>query len=337
MQFLKNVRTQPTHNNMPLNNDNEIKTFSNLRNRSPMATNSYYARRSPVKRDQRTLDSGAGEMMYVEPNEVNFRPNNDEPSQISNNYLMRSPGDIKDDRIRNEYERSQIETSQHMGYANTNTNANRIPQFNIDIDKRRERLSRSPKTINIGESAQEAEYNIKTLRGRSPHISRSNSPFDNPVVERSYNVMSETGNIFLDQPMQQGSFVRQNEIIGSPGYMQQNSYEMKGSQEIGNNNSREIRFTMNPRDLQEPMPGILQKMSPHVNIDGESDSGSEKNDNVQIKDLRTQLDNKKSNVIVRNDDGMNEGRRIPNEMDKLEDMVRPRETQENITGEEMKR
>jgi hypothetical protein len=138
--------------------------------------------------------------------------------------------------------------------------------------------------------------------------------------------------------MQQGSFVRQNEIIGSPGYVQQNSYEMKGSQEIGNNNSREIRFTMNPRDLQEPMPGILQKMSPHVNVDGESDSGSEKNDNVnQIKDLKTQLDNRKSNVILRNDDGMNEGRRLPNEMDKLEDMVRTREIQENITGEEVKK
>ena len=336
MQFLKKVSQISNQSNLSRKNDYEIKTFTtNLRNRSPMATNSYYSRRSPIKKDQRTIDSGAGEMMYVEPNDVNFRPNNDEPSQISNNYIMRSPGDPKDDHIvsyRNDYERSQIETSQHMGYAN------RIPQFNIDMEKKREKLSRSPKTINIGESAQEAEYNIRTLRGRSPRISRSNSPPENPVVERSYNVMSETGNIFLDQPMQQGSFVRQNEIIGSPGYVQQNSYEMKGSQEIGNNNSREIRFTMNPRDLQEPMPGILQKMSPHVNVDGESDSGSEKNDNVnQIKDLKTQLDNRKSNVILRNDDGMNEGRRLPNEMDKLEDMVRTREIQENITGEEVKK
>ena len=53
--------------------------------------------------------------------------------------------------------------------------------------------------------------------------------------------MAETENIFLDQPMQQESFIRQNEIIGSPGYMQQTSNEMKGSQGIGNN-SREIRF-----------------------------------------------------------------------------------------------
>ena len=340
MQFLKKV-SQPTSQNITRTNDYEIKTFTtNLRNRSPMATNSYYSRRSPVKKDDRTLDSGAGEMVYVDPNEVNFRPNDEQPSQISNNYIMRSPGEIRnDDHMQsyrnNEYERSQIETSQHMGYAR----GNRIPQFSIDIEKRREKLSRSPKTINIGETAQEAEYNIRTLRGRSPRISRENSPQDNAVVERSYNVMSETGNIFLDQPMQQGSFVRQNEIIGSPGYIQQNSYEMKASQELGgNNNSREIRFAMNPRDLQEPMPGILQKMSPHVNVDAESDSGSEKNDNVnQIKDLKTQLDNRRSNVILKNDDGMVEGRKIPNEIDKIEDMVRTKDNPENITEEEVKK
>ena len=170
MQFLKKVGQPNKRNNLTRTNDYEIKTFTtNLRNRSPMATNSCYARRSPMKKEQRTTDSGAGEMMYVDPKEVNFLQN-DEQSQISNNYIMRSPGETNDGRLqsyRNEYERSQIETSQHMGYANLN----RIPQFNIDIEKRREKLSRSPKTINIGESAQEAEYNIRTLRGRSPRVS----------------------------------------------------------------------------------------------------------------------------------------------------------------------
>ena len=95
---------------------------------------------------------------------------------------------------------------------------------------------------------------------------------------------------------------------------------------------------MNPRDLQEPMPGILQKMSPHVNVDAESDSGSEKNDNVnQIKDLKTQLDNRRSNVILKNDDGMVEGRKSPNEIDKIEDMVRTKDNPENITEEEVKK
>jgi len=85
------------------------------------------------------------------------------------------------------------------------------------------------------------------------------------------------------------------------------------------------------------MPGILQKMSPHGNVDGESDSGSDKNDNInQIKDLKTQLD-KRNNVIMRNDDGMVEGRQLPNEIDKIEDLVRSREMQDNITGEEVKK
>ena len=342
MQFLKKINGPITQKNVTKTTTYEIKTFTtNVRNRSPMATNSYYSRRSPAKKDQHTIDSGAGEMMYVEPNDVNFRPNED-ISQSNNNYIMRSPGEVKEEHVNyrkeNEYERSQIETSQHMGYAQPN----RIPQFSIDMEQRRERLSRSPKTINIGESAAEAEYNMRTLRGRSPRISM-NSPNENPVVERSYNVMSETGNIFLDQPMQQGSFVRQNDVIGSPiGLMQQNSYEIKTSQDFGNggfekSNSREIRYAMNPRDLQEPMPGILQKMSPHGNVDGESDSGSDKNDNInQIKDLKTQLD-KRNNVIMRNDDGMVEGRQLPNEIDKIEDLVRSREMQDNITGEEVKK
>ena len=328
MKFLKKVSQPINLNNTNKQGGYEIKTFTtNLRNRSPMATNSYYGRRSPMKKEQKTIDSGGGEMMYIEPNDVNFRQN-----ELKNNYIMRSPGQTREENIqnyRNEYERSQIETSQNMGYSN----ANRIPQFKIDMDQRRERLSRSPKTINIGETPQEVEYNMRTLRGRSPRVSMG-SQQENPVIERSFNVMSETGNIFLDQPMQQGSFIRQNEIIGSPGILQKSSFEMKGSQELGN--SREIKYNMNPRDLQEPMPGILQKMSPHVNVDGESDSGSEKNDNTnQIKDLKTQLDNRR-NLIVRNDDGMVEGRPIPNEMEKIEDLVRSRE-QENITGEEVKK
>ena len=329
MKFLKKVSQPINKANAKQSGGYEIKTFTtNFRNRSPMAQNSYFARRSPMKKDQKTIDSGGGEMMYIEPNDVNFRQND-----INNNYVMRSPGQGRDDNIpyyRNELERSQIDTSQHMGYANPG----RIPQFNIDIDKRRERLSRSPKTINIGETAQEVEYNMRTLRGRSPRISMG-SQQENPVIERSFNVMSETGNIFLDQPMQQGSFIRQNEILGSPGIMQKSSYEMKGSQDLGN--SREIKYNMNPRDLQEPMPGILQKMSPRVNVDGESDSGSEKNDNVnQIKDLKTQLDNRRTNIMIRNDDGMVEGRALPNEMEKIEDLVRSRE-QDNITGEEVKK
>ena len=42
--------------------------------------------------------------------------------------------------------------------------------------------------------------------------------------------------------------------------------------------------------------------------------------------------------MIRNDDGMVEGRRISNEIDKLGDMMRTKEVQENnITEEEVKK
>ena len=333
MKFLKKGMQYINQKNIPRTNDYEIKTYTNnMKNRSPMAQNSFYSRRSPIKKEQRSSDSGAGEMMYVEPNDVNFRQN-DEISQTSKFYLMRSPGGVREENTatyRNENERSQIEPSQTIGYPKIG----QIPQFNIELDKRRERMSRSPKTINIGETAKEVEYNMKTLRGRSPQVSRMNSPQDIPVVERSYNLMSEAGNIFLDPPMQQGSFIRQNEILGSPGYVQ-NSYEMKTSQEMGDN-SREIKFNMNPRDLRDNVQKTIQKMSPRVNVDGESDSGSEKDNVNQVKDIKTQLDNRRSNIVLKNDDGMREGRTIRGEMEKIQDYVRTKE-QDNITGEEVKK
>ena len=333
MKFLKKGMQIINQKNIPRTNDYEIKTYTNnMKNRSPMAQNSYYSRRSPIKKDQRSSDSGAGEMMYVEPNDVNFRQN-DEISQTSKFYLMRSPGGQREENVgtyRNENERSRIEASQTIGYPKIG----QIPQFNIELDKRRERMSRSPKTINIGETAKEVEYNMKTLRGRSPQVSRMNSPQDIPVIERSYNLMSEAGNIFLDPPMQQGSFIRQNEILGSPGYVQ-NSYEMKMSQEMGEN-SREIKFNMNPRDLRDNVQKTIQKMSPRGNVDGESDSGSEKDNVNQVKDIKTQLDNRRSNIVLKNDDGMREGRTIRGEIEKIQDYVRTKE-QENITGEEVKK
>ena len=337
MQFPKKMNVPTTQQNLTRTMGYEVRTFTtNIRNRSPMANQSNYIRRSPMKKEQRPNDSGYGEMMYIESNDMNYR--GEEMSQIQNNYIMRSP--INREEVyapyRQEFDRAQLETSQNIRM----NNIGRIPQFNLDMDRRRERLSRSPKTINIGETPAEVEYNMRTVQGRnrSPKVSVANSPMplDNPMGERSYNMMSETGNIFFDQPLQ-GSFIRQNEIMGSPNYIQQTSYEMKNNSILDRNN-REINYAMNPRDLQEPPPGILQKMSPHVNVDGDSDSASDKNDNVnQIKDLKTQLDRRNIGEInIRNDDGVIEGRQIPNEVDRFEDMTRIRE-QDNIAKEDVKK
>ena len=64
---------------------------------------------------------------------------------------------------------------------------------------------------------------------------------------------------------------------------------------------------MNPRDLQEPLPGVLRKMSPKGNVEDDSDSVSEKNDNInQIKDLKSQLE-RNNNQILNNDDDIGMG------------------------------
>ena len=149
-------------------------------------------------------------------------------------------------------------------------------------------------------------------------------------------MLNDTGNIFLDQPMQQAYNQTNEQNNYSLGMIQQGINDPRGDQ-----NSREIQFGMNPRDLQEPMHGILRKMSPKGNVEGDSDSNSEKNDNVnQIKDLKSQLDKKTPHVMFRNEDGIGIGdRNLQNrgDLENLEIMAKTREFQENVTGEEVKK
>ena len=61
--------------------------------------------------------------------------------------------------------------------------------------------SRSPRRINIGESPQEVDYTIKSINQVQNNINQ-NSPQNNNIGDRSYNmILNDTGNIFLDQPM----------------------------------------------------------------------------------------------------------------------------------------
>ena len=54
----------------------------------------------------------------------------------------------------------------------------------------------------------------------------------------------------------------------------------------------------------------------------------------QIKDLKTQLDNKRRKVKFRDNDGMVEGRRFINEMNKSGDIIKAREVLDNNVNEE---
>ena len=309
--------------------DYEIKTFTgNQRSRSPLEGYTQNYRRSPMRPyEQGTSESGQGEMIYLEPSETNFRRGqNMSPLNDSRNMIMRSP---ITQNVHNEYGSGGIvNMSQQINYSQIP----RVQQTTMEIE-RKERFSRSPKTINIGESPQDVEYNIRTLnKGRM-----NNSPQGNFAGDRSYNMMSnEAGNIFLEQPMQQGYMQQNDAFNSSTGMIQQGMNDQRGIEQ----NSREIQFAMNPRDLQEPLPGVLRKMSPKGNVEGDSDSNSEKNDNVQIKDLKSQLDRNNNHVMFRNDDGLGMGeisRQNRGDMENIEVMARTREFQENVTGEEVKK
>jgi glycosyltransferase involved in cell wall biosynthesis len=159
---------------------------------------------------------------------------------------------------------------------------------------------------------------------------------ENPIIEKTYNMISnEAGNIFLDQPIHQTSFINQSDMVDPRASLE--------SKELDNNREypvREANYSLNGRDF-----GILGKMSPRANIEGDSESNSDKNEsniinnNTQIKDLRTQLE-KRQNIQIRNDDGMVESTRpIQNEIDKIEQLAKIQESKikDNITEEEVKK
>ena len=320
MQVIKKIGQKYPSNVNRITGEYEIKTFSgNQRNTSPLEASSQNVRRSPNRiYEQGNSESAFGEMIYLEPNEMNFRRGqNMSPLNDSHNMIIRSP---------NEGTGGIINMQQRMNYNN--------PRFQqSSIEEGKEAFSRSPKTINIGESPQEMEYNIKTFNRRNNNTNMNiNSPQNNYIADRSYNmVLNDSGNIFLDQPMQQ-AYNQQND-----GYMSNNAQRGNSMEQ----NSREIQFGMNPRDLQEPLTGVLRKMSPKGNVEGDSDSNSDKNDNVnQIRDLKSQLDRNAHHVMFKNEDGIGLGeksRQNRGDMENIEIMAKTREFQENVTGDEVKK
>ena len=285
----------------------EIKTYGSNAgvNRSPkISSKNIRYNKGSIRRDIPN-DSSFGEMAYMDPGGDIPLSRPQKKSGQNQNFNIRSPlkySGNKENSNLNTNER--IDISSQINYSHYNP----VPQL-PNFDNRRDRLSRSPKTINLGETAQEAEYNLKSLKGRSPKIIKEKEKEkENPVIERTYNMISnEAGNIFLDQPIHQTSFINQQEIIDGRGSFESKDFENRDFP------VREANYSMNRKDYN----GIIGKMSPRANIDGDSDSNSEKNENdnnTQIKDLRTQLE-KRQNIKVRNDDGMIEGTKpIQNEL-----------------------
>ena len=291
----------------------EIKTFKgNQRIRSPIGPSFQTMRRSPnIKKNSQNSDSNLGEMFYVEPNDSNFRRGqNMSPLNDSNNINTGSP--YKEPNY--EYNQGRMMNMQ----PNMNMLNNRNYLMNNNIDD-----SRSPKTINVGETPQDIDYNRirNNLNSNSPQIQ------NNYAGDRSYNMLlNDTGNIFLDQPLQQ---------VGYNNQINENDGLIPNPQ-----NQRDLQYPVNIRDYQEPSPGILRKMSPKQNVEGDSDSNSEKNDNVnEINDLKTQLD-RNMHMMVKNDDGIGLGdRSLRNrgDMENIEIMAKSKEFQDNANSDSVKK
>ena len=110
--------------------DYEIRTFTgNQRSRSPIEAYSQNFRRSPMRAyEQGTSESAQGEMIYLDPNETNFRRGqNMSPLNDSRNIIMRSP---VTQNIRNEYGSGGIiNMSQHINYSQVP----RVQQTTVEI------------------------------------------------------------------------------------------------------------------------------------------------------------------------------------------------------------
>ena len=326
MKVIKKTGQKYPSNVNRVTGEYQIRTVAgNQRNRSPIEASSQNMRRSPNRIDEQLNSDSAFEEMIVDPNEANFRrgQNMSPLNDSHNNMVTPSPNEGN----RNDYTSGGIvNMTQRMNFL-------RHPRYQQNnMDDRKETSSRSPKTINVGESAQDMEYNIKTFNKRNNNLNMMNSPQNNFIGDRSYNMnLNETGNIFLDQPMQQA-------------YNQQNEQFNFGLNDPRNvtidQNSREMQFGMNPRDMQEPMIGVLRKMSPKGNVEGDSDSNSEKYDNVnQITDLKSQLD-RNGHVMFKNEDGIGIGdrnRQNRGDIENIRLMAKSRDFQDNATGDEVKK
>ena len=204
----------------------EIKTFKgNQRIRSPIGPPFQPVRRSPnIKKASQNSDSNLGEMFYVDPNDSNFRRGqNMSPLNDSNNMNMNTRSPYKDSNY------------------DYNYNYNRNKMMTIAPNNNRNYL---------GESPQELDYNMRSIpQMRNNNMNNLNNtninspqPQNNLTADRSYNmILNDTGNIFLDQPMQQ---------VGYTNQTTENDRIITNPLTVGDPLNPVIRT-----DFQEPSPG----------------------------------------------------------------------------------
>ena len=226
-------------------------------------------------------DSDLGEMNYADPTGNQYiNTNAQEEQNININEQQTVPvqpslqGTIS--QIKNEL-RNRMGLSQIM-------KENPIESMEVNIPKL-EPKSRSPKTINIGESKEDIEYNIRTLNNRK-------SP---PNVRTRQNMGSSDNLSGTDAPYQQGGEVQ---IQGLPDYRNQRqiSFNPKGIILRSPNAPKRFKeFVYMPNDRsEENIRSPSNEMSPNINYEEMNNSGmgSRKGEDLETKNyLKTNTGN----------------------------------------------
>ena len=248
------------------------------------------------KNIENTTESGFGEMIYMEPN---------------GNQMISSPvtegrqtvgGGATSTRSPSGGVGRSIVATVHNELSERNDTAqlvNQRPIRSIAIPfgsrgNSDDRVERSPKTINIGDSEAQTRYNITTLNARR-------SP-KGVGQYQTYTNVPEQGNLALDQPMNYGSFMgveAQSYQVGNDSNVMVTSMggNIKSQSMLQGHNAKDVTYVMNPRDGREPLQTI-NKMSPNKNIDEINASGDKGYDSQsKLNDLKSGLG---KNVAVYN-------------------------------------
>ena len=247
------------------------------------------------KGQENTTESGYGEMIYMEPTNNQMMSPVTEGRQTMNrgsgSGSRGSPEGMTGSRsiisaVRVDL-KERRDTAELIGEKPISSLVVPIPSRGSE-----ERIERSPKTINIGETKEQTEYNIRTLNARrSPKGGRY----------QTFTNVQDQVNLGLDQPMQYGSFMQQGD--GSGYEMGNNSGVMisslggKQSPGLHAANSKEATYIMNPREGMEPLNN-MSKMSPKQNIDDINSSGEKGYDNqTQLNSFKNTLGNNNMRVV----------------------------------------
>ena len=247
------------------------------------------------KGQENTTESGYGEMIYMEPTNNQMMSPVTEGRQTMNrgsgSGSRGSPEGMTGSRsiisaVRVDL-KERRDTAELIGEKPISSLVVPIPSRGSE-----ERIERSPKTINIGETKEQTEYNIRTLNARrSPKGGRY----------QTFTNVQDQVNLGLDQPMQYGSFMQQGD--GSGYEMGNNSGVMisslggKQSPGLHAANSKEATYIMNPREGMEPL-NTMSKMSPKQNIDDINSSGEKGYDNqTQLNSFKNTLGNNNMRVV----------------------------------------